>query len=336
MRKLLLGFALLLVVCVGLYVRVYHAKRAREVGYAGNRQVTIWSTTAQVREPLAVVNFGDRLEVLERFQDQVNVRTAGGVAGWINERDLLSADLWQMAKDLEKKAATMPIEARGHTKVLTNLHLDPGRDTTRIRQLGKGVPVDLLARQPAEVPTARAANADDESGAESPQAKKEDWWLVRAHATDQTALSGWILGRFVALDVPSPLPDYASSAGMRVVGWFELNRVADDKGDPRQQYLVIGTHGPEGQPCDFTLLRVYTWGVKRARYETAFVESNVCGKLPVKLGQSKDAKGVAEVTFSFENLSSATSRERKYRMQQTVVRRVKEPGEPKPPAKTHH
>jgi hypothetical protein len=336
MRKLLLGSALLLVVCVGLYVRFHHAKRSLEMAYAGNRQVTLWSTTAQVREQVAVVNFGDRLEVIQRFQDQVNVRTTAGIVGWINERDLLSADLWQKAKDLEKKAAAMPIEARGHTKVLTNLHLDPGRETTRIRQLGKGVPVDLLARQPMEVPKTRGANADDESAGEPPQAKKEDWWLVRAHTSDQSALSGWILGRFVGLDVPSPLPDYASSAGMRIVGWFELNRVADDKGEPRRQYLLVGTHGPEGQPCDFTLLRVYTWGIKRERYETAFVESNVCGKLPVKLAQSKDAKGVAQVTFAFEDLSSAASRERTYRMQQTVVRRVKEPGEPKLRAKAHH
>lgn len=336
MRKLLFGSALLLVVCVGLYVRFHHAKHGGEEAYAGNRQVTLWSTTAQVREPVAVVNFGERLEVLQRFQDQVNVRTTTGIAGWINERDLLSADVWQKAKDLERKAATMPVEARGHTKVLTNLHLDPGRESLRIRQLGKGVPVDFLARQPTEVPSKRAANADDESAGEPALAKKEDWWLVRAHMPDQSTFTGWILGRFVGLDVPSPLPDYASSAGMRVVAWFELNRVTDEKGNPRVQYLLVGNHGPEGQPCDFTLLRVYTWGIKRARYETAFVESNACGKLPVKVVQSKDSKSRAEVTFSFQDLSSATARERTYRMQQTVVRRVREPGETKPRAKPHH
>lgn len=336
MRKLLFGSALLLVVCAGLYVRFHHAKRGGEEAYAGNRQVTLWSTTAQVREPVAVVNFGERLDVLQRFQDQVNVRTTAGVAGWINERDLLSADVWQKAKDLETKAATMPVEARGHTKVLTNLHLDPGRETMRIRQLGKGVPVDFLARQATEVPSKRAANADDESTGEPPLAKKEDWWLVRAHMPDQSTFTGWILGRFVGLDIPSPLPDYASSAGMRVIAWFELNRVTDERGNPRVQYLLVGNHGPEGQPCDFTLLRVYTWGIKRARYETAFVESNACGKLPVKVAQSKDTRGGAEVTFSFQDLSSTASKERTYRMQQTVVRRVKDPGETKPWAKAHH
>src|SRR5208283_2187719 len=42
-----------------------------------------------------------------------------------------------------------------------------------------------------------------------------------------------------------------------------------------------GSTGPDGQPCDFTLIRVYTWGAGRRRYETAYVESNLCGTLPI-------------------------------------------------------
>ena len=74
-----------------------------------------------------------------------------------------------------------------------------------------------------------------------------------------------MMGRFIDLDVPEPLPDYANSAGMRIVGWFELNRVADASQKAKPQYLLIGTHGAEGQPCDFSLLRVYTWGQKKER-----------------------------------------------------------------------
>jgi hypothetical protein len=325
-RKVLLGLAILAVMCVGAYVRLHHAKPPMEVAYAGNRQVTVWRTTAQVRQAITTVSFGERLEVLKRFQDQVNVRTMNGIVGWVAERDLLSADLWQKAKDLEAKAAAMPVEARGHTRVLSNLHIAPGRDTARIRQLSKAIPVEVFERQPMEVPAVPIAKAsdDEENSGEPPEAKKEDWWLVRAHTQDDTTVSGWLLGRFIDLDVPSPLPDYASSTGMRILAWFELNRVNDDSGKPRPQYLVVGTHGPEGQPCDFTMLRVYTWGIQRERYETAFVESNACGKLPVRIRPATPAGG--EIFFSFQNLGGGAAEERKYRMHQTIVRRVRDGG----------
>ena len=285
------------------------------------------STNAQVREPVTTVNYGDRLEVLERYQDQVEVRTPKGLSGWVNERDLLSADVWQKAADLEKRTASMPVQARGHTKVLTNLRVDAGRDATRLRQLNKSVPLELYERRTVEVPATTPANAQDEPVGAPIDAKREDWWLVRAHTSEKDSVSGWIVGRFFELDVPQPLPDYASSAGLRIVAWFELNRVSDSAGKSRSQYLVAGTHGPEGQPCDFTMLRAYTWGKQRERYETAFVESGLCGKLPVRIMAPAATGG--DTRFEFADIGDGKSEERTYDMHQTIIRRVKQPGESK-------
>src|SRR5271166_4640681 len=160
MRKVMVGFALFVIIAVAAYLRFHHKKGPIDVAYAGNRQVTLWSTTAQVREPVAIVNFGERLDVLDSFEEEVKVRAPGGATGWVNEHELLSAELWDQARGLEAKAATMPVEARGHTKVLSNLHSDAGRDAPRIRQLSRDVPLDLLARQPAEIPATNRANAD--------------------------------------------------------------------------------------------------------------------------------------------------------------------------------
>lgn len=334
MRKMLIGLALFTVFAVAAYLRFHHKKGPMDVAYAGNRQVTLYSTTAQVREPVGTVKFGERLDVLDHFDDQVNVRAPNGASGWVNERDLLSAELWKKAHDLDSRAAMMPIEARGHTKVLSNLRVDAGRDAPRIRQLLKGVPVELLARQAADVPVVGRAAADEENSVEPAQTKKEDWWLVRAHPPNEDAFAGWILGRFVELDVPDPLPDYASSAGMRIVAWFDLNTVKDSEGNQKTQYLLLGTKGPEGQPCDFTTVRVYTWGRQRNRYETAFVDGNFCGKLPVTLTPNQGPSG--DVSFSFADLGAGASTPRKYQMHQTIVRRVRQPGETKPHSRPHH
>jgi hypothetical protein len=325
-RKLLLGFAVLIVLAAGAYYGFRLTQTPLEIAYAGNRTVTLQSTTAQVREPITTVSYGDRLEVLKRFQDQVNVRTTTGLTGWVNERDLLSTDVWQKAADLEKRTSSLAIQARGHTKVLTNLRIDAGRDGIRLRQLNKNTPLEVFERRAVEIPTSGAAAAQEEAG-EPAQAKKEDWWLVRAKTSEKDSVSGWILGRFIELDVPQPLPDYASSAGMRIVSWSELNKVVDASGKAKPQYLLLGAHGPEGQPCDFSMLRVYTWGKKRERYETAYVEGGVCGKLPVEV---KDSPQAGETRFSFTDLSNGAPAQRDYVMHQTIVRRVKQAGETKP------
>jgi hypothetical protein len=328
-RKALLGSAVVLVLAVGLYIRFHHSAGPLEIAYAGSKQATVWSTSAQVREPIGAISFGQRLDVLQRYQDQVKIRTADGETGWVQEHDLLSTDLWQMLKDLETKAAGMPVEARGRTRVLSNLHFGPGRDTPRVRQLNKDVALELLNRRPAEInppPSGAlpAQNSDQDAAGQASGAKKEDWWLVRAHTADQGVLAGWLLGRFIELNVPAPLPDYASSAGMRIVAWSVLNEVADRSGARKPQYLLLGTHGPEGQPCDFTSMRGYTWSLKHQRYETAFVESNLCGKLPVKMARATIPGG--DVTFSFEDWSGSKA-EREYQMRQTIIRRVRGPGD---------
>lgn len=319
-RKILLGFALVAVVVVGIYLEFYRAKPPQEIAYSGSKSVTVWSTSAQVREPIATIRFGERLDVLQRFQNQVKIRTAQGVVGWVPERDLLSADLWQTLKDLEKKSEGMPVAARGHTKVLTNLHFGPGRDTNRIRQLWKDVPLDLLSRQPEQVNPATREGSGQEPAAPAPEGKKEDWWFVRAHSSDQGVLAGWLLSRFVELDVPQPLSDYGSSAAMRIIAWSELNHVQGATGQQMPQYLLVGAQGAEGQACDFTTMRVYTWGKQKERYETAFVQSGLCGKLPIQLAAASNQRG--DVRFSFQDIGQVPAEERTYEMHQTIVRRV--------------
>jgi hypothetical protein len=332
-RKVLLGSALLLVLIVALYVRFHNSTPPPETAYAGSRTVTLYSTSAQVREPVTTVNFGDRLDVLQRFQNQVKVRTTAGIVGWIEENDLLSADLWETLKDLELKSASMPVVARGHTRVLSNLHIEPGRDSPRVRQLNKDIPLDMVARQPKLVMPASISNPGSEPAEEaaSESAKPDDRKSPDRKSKgipDQTILAGWLLGRFVELDVPPPLPDYATSAGMRIVAWTELNRVTSTPGKPMPQYLLLGTHGPEGQLCDFTSLRVYTWGKQKERYETAFVESNVCGKFPVQKLQAAGPE--SDLTFNFIDYSNGTPERRTYQMHQTIVRLVKDGNAAKP------
>jgi hypothetical protein len=131
-------------------------------------------------------------------------------------------------------------------------------------------------------------------------------------------VAGWVLARFIDLDLPDAVKDYASSADLHVVAWFELDRVADGSGGEAPQYLVAGSRGVEGSPCDFTMLRVYTWSIARKRYETAYVESDLCGRLPIQI--TAGAKGPE---FQFPDVDQGGAK-RMYGMYQTSVRLIKD------------
>ncbi len=320
---------LALLVALGAYWLLRARPGSLPEAYISERSATLWSSVAQVKQPVARLGYGEKVAVLDRKGGQVEVRTAQRVRGWIEARLLMEPALWQRRAQLLQQAGAMPAQARGRTKVVSNVRFDPGRGAARVYQFGRGAPVEVVSRAVAEW-TASAEEAEEDQ-----KHKREDWFLVRGLAssvpgpggresaaanTEETVpVAGWILARFVELDLPGPVRDYASSAGMRVLAWFELNRVPDQDGK-KPQYLVAGVRGREGQPCDFTMIRVYTWGSKRQRYETAYVESNLCGRLPIRVGKS--AAGDPEFRFTAEG--KAGREERRYQMRQTVVRRVRE------------
>jgi hypothetical protein len=318
------------------YVRPKHEYLGE--AYVSERSTTLWSSVAQVREPIDLLHYGDRVDVLARRNDSAKVRTMTGAIGWVDARLLLEPALWQRSIKLLSAAKVMPVQAHGRTKVQTNLRVEPGRTQPRLYQFGRGVPIEVVARAVSDW----VQVSDERENNEVESAKKEDWFLVRGLATrppgeasarsaesntttqpgDQTVpIAGWVVARFVELDLPEAVREGVASANIRPISWFELNRV-DSPSGAKPQYLVAGTHSPEGQPCDFTTLRVYTWNQKRTRYETAFIENNLCGQMPIRL--DKGPKGEPEFRF---NQMQGAKEERLYRLTQTVVRRVREPGE---------
>jgi hypothetical protein len=334
-RKLLVAVPLLCM--VALLAWIFRPKH-ESIGqaYISERSVTLWSGIAQVREQTGVLLYGDHVDVLARRNDYVKVRTTTGLTGWVDGRYLMDPDLWQRSEKLLQQSKSMTVQAHGRTKVPTNLRVLPGRTEHRVYQFSRGAPVEILGRAVADW----VQNGEEkESGAEAEPSKKEDWFFVRAVATrppgegsvrnsaattttqpgDQTVpIAGWVVARFVSLDLPDAVRDGTNAANVRAIAWFELNRVKDPEGE-HSQYLVAGTRSSEGQPCDFTSLRVFTWNPKKSRYETAFIENNLCGALPITLG--KGPKGEPE--FRFHEMDGAKE-ERLYRLIQTVVRRIRD------------
>ena len=342
---------LIVVVLIATGVGVWWARRRPAHypdAYVADRSATLWSATAQVRRQVATLGYGERVGVMGRAGELVEVRAADGTQGWIDNRLLMAPALWSRVGQLLSDARSMPIQAKGHTRTVSNVRIEPGRDSARIFQFGHNVSVAVLERRVAAMPVSDKDEdrGGDEgagrSGDKSGKSDMEDWLLVlylpvnassgassgaasgsaSTTATDSgpaVPLAGWVLSRFIELDPPPPIGDYTSAAGRRVVGWEQLGTV-DDEGGAKPQYVVAAAKAGEGQPCDFTSIRVYTWGAARHQYETSYVENNLCGRLPVRVSQSSNGP---EFRFSDQN-----NTEHAYRLMQTVVRRIPAPGSP--------
>jgi hypothetical protein len=319
----------------------------REQAYVSERRATVWNRLATVREPAASLHYGDRVGIIESKLwsgvDYVRVLVPGGATGWMDAKQLMPAELWQRALANLEKSKSMLTQASGKTKVLTNLRAEPGRAAPRSFQFARDVPVEILARAVVERPAedSPAAKKPDEQAGEQPEVpRQEDWLFIRGRDEDAGDLAGWVLGRFIELDLPAPLRDLA--AGIRFVAWFELNRIPDvmegKSGEEKPaagetpiqpllkpQYIAAGVMGGEGQPCDFTLLRFYTWNSTRRRYETAYIESNFCARFPIRVTPIPASANLekAEAAISFTAVGKVGDETREYRMRQNILRRLR-------------
>jgi SH3-like domain-containing protein len=182
----------------------------------------------------------------------------------------------------------------------------------------------------AKVPPRQLAKGVRAGGSAEQPPPMDDWWLVR----DQQGHTGWVLARMVDLDVPLEVAQYAE--GQRIQGAFVLNTVEDSEKGTVAQYVMLLNENREGIPYDFNQVRVFSWNLKRHRYETAYRERNIVGHFPVLVSTEDFGKEGTMPVFTVrkENADGSFS-ERKYRLIGNIVRPVPAAGEeaqkPAPP-----
>ncbi|HVZ61943.1 MAG TPA: hypothetical protein VG892_14255 [Terriglobales bacterium] len=307
----------------------------REIAYVAVPQSFIRDRVAPVYKKVATVHNSDRLEVLERRRRFALVRTANGEQGWIQERYLVSEMVYEVAHKLPETARALPVQARAVTRAAVNLHIFPGRDTPHLFQLQQDEPVEIYQRttrakdQPAQQPAAQKEKdkeKDEDTRDEVPEPlplPMEDWLLVRS----PKGLAGWILARMVFVDIPLEIAQYAE--GERIVAYFVLNEVMDSEQEKKvPQYLVLLSESKDGLPYDFDQARVFSWNLKRHRYETAYRERNLNGAFPARVAvETFEKEGSLPVFFLPVKDEQGKVSERKYKLNGPIVHRVLASGE---------
>jgi hypothetical protein len=309
--------------------------------YVAVPEASLRKKVATIDNKTGVVRNGEKLLVLDRMPNKrfVRVRTARGEEGWLQERYLTDQTTFDRFQKLAVDYRSAPGQGTATIEKQANVHVLPGRKTGFLFQLNEKQKVDLLERRPIDrnappvkedKPKEPDADTSDDDVPEKPgqPAIWEDWWLVR----DSERRVGWVLGHYLYLDVPDEIAQYAE--GQRIVAVYKLDEVAD-QGKPVAEYLVLLTEPKDGAPYDFSQVRVYTWNMRKHRYETAYRERNLEGSLPVTLGQQDFEKEGSLRTFAL-NIKDAEGQPRQqlYRFKPPIVRKVLAPGE-KPASKPH-
>jgi len=334
--------------------------------YVSARQMYLHDRVAAVSNRVAEVVNGQQLEVLEHGRRFLKVKTQKNEIGWIEERAVINAQSYQAFAQLADAHKQDPVVATGVLRDDIYLHLLPGRDTERFYLLPGNAKVQLLVRasvpkagapgsvRPKPVETKPAQAATNPAGGTAPTGSKpqakpesapvaeepaappipmEDWWLI----LDGQGHAGWLLAGRVDVDVPDEIAQYAE--GQRIVGAYVLTKVHDDEATtPDHQvpeFVTVLSPNQAGLPFDFDQVRVFTWSLKRHRYETAFRLHPIQGYLPVRVS-TQMVKDASVPTFSFglasgPNVSTdpatgitrpVSPRTINYEMLDTVVKRI--------------
>jgi SH3-like domain-containing protein len=219
------------------------------------------SATSRTLRPLDV---GDKVEVLERRDNWYRVRYGPDVEGWMEESTVITNDTKNRIEKLALSAQKLEPQNTAVLKQDANLRIEPGRSTSIIRRVDNGTKVEVLDRVTKPRP-----------GSDS----SHDMWLKVRPAPAEV---GWMLSSAVDFDIPMEIAPYSEEYIYSTVK--VINRVQDPIAGQVNWY-VAGERKPGSDPnFDFEGIRVFTWDLRKHRYETAFRTKGMRGVYPLEVG----------------------------------------------------
>lgn len=97
----------------------------------------------------AVVHHGEALDILEYRRRFVKVRTAGGIVGWTDIRQLMTPEQMADLKRLAERAASSPSQGLATAFEALNVHSEPNRISPSFFQIPEGGKVDVIGHKVA-------------------------------------------------------------------------------------------------------------------------------------------------------------------------------------------
>jgi hypothetical protein len=292
--------------------------RAPAIGeaFAGPASLPLHQDIDLKSPAVTTAHHGDRLEIVGQRRRWYKVRSAKGIEGWTSDRELLDTAQMDRLRALSAETAGQPSQGVATTFGAINVHTEPNRQSTSFLQVKEHEKFDVIAHRvaeraplprrqlvpprpkiqnakkektssgvapPPELPAPapprdwieiskeRAAPPDEDDDAH--HAPTDDWTLIRT-ADGQ---GGWVLTSAIYLQIPDEVAQYAE--GHRITSYFSIGKIRD--GAEQKDIWLWTTAEKLGEPYDFDGYRVFTWSLRRHRYETAYIQRREQGYFPV-------------------------------------------------------
>jgi len=261
------------------------------------RNASVRLKNSSTSRTLVTLNVGDKVDVLERHDNWYRIRRGENLQGWMEESTIVTNATMARIHDLAVSSQSEQPQNTATLREDANLRIDPGRSTSIIRKLDSGTKFEVLDRVTKPRPNSDSA--------------VDVWLKVRPKPTEV----GWVISSLVDYSVPPELSQYTESYVYTAVK--PINQVQDPIAGPISWY-VIGERSPRTDPrVDFNGVRVFTWNMKKHRYETAFRSREIRGVYPLEIGQEKN-----NPTFRYFELAGddSTKVQREYVMNGVITR----------------
>jgi len=333
LRRVVLGALLALLLPAGCGRFAPHAHR--EYVYVWVKDMYLRDRVAPVNKRVARATNGEQLEVLEEDGRFTKVMTPDGKVGWLPNETVIDEATYDRFQLLAKDTAHNPVLSKGILRESYWLRDAPGRDSDRFYLLEPNTKLELLERVSLPRPEPAWLLPAGKSGKPAPP-ELEDFWLAR----DGRGQVGWVRGGVLDEDVPEDIAILIPDE--KVVAAYVIRKVSDPEANTPDglvpEYLAALTPWKAGLPYDFDQIRVFTWNVRRHRYETAYLEHDLEGYLPVKVGKETFGRE-ADPVFSFEvatddsaridaktgRAEPGTAATESFRMEGVIVRKISGP-----------
>ena len=219
------------------------------------------STSRTVR----VLDVGDKVDVLEHQDNWYRVRYGTDIQGWMEESTVMTNETRNRIQTLVSDSQNLEPQNTASLKQDANMRLEPGRSTSIIRRLESGTKVEVIERVTKPRP-----------GSDT----NHDIWLkVRPKPTEV----GWVLSSAIDFSIPNDIAQYSEEYIYTAVK--TINRVQDPIAGQINWYIIGERKLFSDASVDFDGIRVFTWNMKKHRYETAFRTRGMRGVYPLQVGQ---------------------------------------------------